>query len=223
MLREGAHIEGVESIAGALNAPYDFSTSIGGMTLNGRSVSVEFTEATDGFHDVLHLDVIRGRWFEPGDNVLTYRPIVVNTAFVREAFPGEDPIGKLLPRDPTEAESRIVGVVSDYRKGGELSLPGPFIIHRIPLGRGDVRPPQTLVVRARPGVDAGFEERLVRALQEITPDWSLEAHSLASSRQISTRASVSSLASARLARPRTFGDRHPGGRSGSGCPASPST
>jgi putative ABC transport system permease protein len=187
LLREGARIEGVESIAGALNAPYDFSTSIGGMTLNGRSVNVEFTEATDGFRDVLRLTAIRGRWFEPGDDVLTYRPIVVNAAFARVAFPGEDPIGKSLPRDPTEAESRIVGVVSDYRKGGELSLPGPFIIHRISVGRSDVRPPQTLIVRARPGVDAGFEERLLRALQAIVPDWSLEARSLESSRQASFR------------------------------------
>jgi putative ABC transport system permease protein len=187
LLREGAHIEGVESIAGALNAPYDFSTSIGGMTFGGRTINAEFTEATDDFRDVLRLKVARGRWFETGDDVLTYRPIVVNAAFAREAFPGEDPIGKSLPRAPTEAESRIVGVVSDYRKGGELSLPGPFIIHRIVVGRSDERPPQALIVRARPGVDAGFEERLVRGLQEIVPDWSLEARSLESSRQTSFR------------------------------------
>ncbi len=187
LLREGARIEGVASIAGALNAPYDFSTSIGGMSFGGRTINAEFTEVTDGFRDVLHLDVVRGRWFEAGDDVLAFRPIVVNAAFAREAFPGEDPIGKALPRDPTEAESRIVGMVSAYRKGGELSLPGPYVIRRIPVGRSDVRPPQTLVVRALPGVDAGFEERLVRALQTITPDWSLEARSLESSRQTSFR------------------------------------
>ena len=187
LLREGARIEGVESIAGALNAPYDFSTSIGGTSFGGRTVTAEFTEVTDGFRDVLHLDVVRGRWFEAGDDVLAFRPIIVNAAFAREAFLGEDPIGKSLPRDPTEAESRIVGVVSDYRKGGELSLPGAYVIRRIPLGRTDIRPPQTLVVRARPGVDAGFEERLVRTLQAVAPDWSLEARSLASSRETSFR------------------------------------
>lgn len=193
LLREGAHIEGVASIAGALSAPYDFSTSIGGMTLGGRSVEVEFTEVTDGFREVMRLDVVRGRWFEDGDGLAAFRPIVVNEAFARMAFPGEDPIGKSLPRDPSETESRIVGVVSNYRKGGELSLPGPFILRRIPVGDVAVRPPQKLVVRAVPGVDAGFEERLVRGLQEIVPDWSLEARSLESSRATSFRARLAPL------------------------------
>jgi putative ABC transport system permease protein len=193
LLREGVRIEGVESIAGALNAPYDFSTSIGGISVNGRTVDTEFTEVTDAFRDVLHLDVVRGRWFEAGDDVLAWRPIVVNAAFVQKAFPGEEPIGKSLPRDPAEPESRIVGVVSAYRKGGELSLPGPYLIRRIPVGSNDVRPPQTLVVRARPGVDAGFEERLVRELQAIAPDWSLEARSLESNRATSFRTRLAPL------------------------------
>jgi len=193
LLREGARLEGVASIAGALSAPYDFSTSIGGMTVNGRQIDTEFTEVTDAFREVLRLDVVRGRWFEAGDDALAYRPIVVNAAFVKVAFPGEEPVGKSLPRDPSEPESRIVGVVSDYRKGGELSLPGPFLIRRIPLGDSTVRPPQTLVVRAHPGVDAGFEERLVRGLQAITPDWSLEARSLESNRANSFRIRLSPL------------------------------
>jgi putative ABC transport system permease protein len=185
LLGEGARIEGVESIAGALNAPYDFSTSIGGVTVNGHQVSAEFTEATDRFREVLRLDVVRGRWFEDGDDVVAYRPIVVNTAFAKLAFPDGDPIGKALNHDPSEPEPRIVGVVSDYRKGGELSLPGPFVIRRIPIGHNGVRPPQTLLVRAVPGVDSGFEERLVRALQAIAPEWSFEARALESSRATS--------------------------------------
>jgi putative ABC transport system permease protein len=161
--------------------------------VNGHTINAEITEVTDSFRDVLRLDVIRGRWFEAGDDALAYRPVIVNSAFAREAYPGEDPVGKSLPRDPSEAESRIVGVVSEYRKGGELSLPGPFLIRRIPVGSRDVRPPQTLVVRARPGVDAGFEERLVRELQAVTPDWSLEARALESNRQTSFRARLAPL------------------------------
>jgi len=193
LLREGARIEGVESIAGALNAPYDFSTTIGGVTVNGHHVNSEFTEVTDRFRDVLRLNVVRGRWFEDGDDVLSYRPVVINDAFAQATFPGEDPVGKPLDHDPSEPESRIVGVISDYRKGGELSLSGPFVIRRIPIGNNDVRPPQTLIVRAQPGVDAGFEERLVRGLSAITPDWSLEARALESSRATSFRTRLAPL------------------------------
>jgi len=197
LLREGKSLPGVESIAGALNAPYDFSTSVGGMSVNGRQISAEFTEVTDGFRDVMHLEVVRGRWFEPGDDVLAYKPIVVNQEFVRQAFSGNDPIGQALPRDPSEPEYRIVGVISDYRKGGELSIPGPYVIRRIPAGdpAGDpaVRPPQVLVVRAQPGADAGFEERLVRGLTAIMPDWNLEARALEANRATSFRTRLAPL------------------------------
>ena len=185
LIREGAAIEGVETIAGAFNAPYDLSTMIGGFRINGRAIDPEVTEVTDAFREVVRLDVVRGRWFEPADDALAYRPIVINTAMAEAAFPGEEPIGKSLPRDPSERESRVVGVVSEYRKGGELSLSRPFIFRRIPLGSPDVRPPQKLVVRARPGVDDGFEERLVRSLQRIMPDWSLEARPLSANREMS--------------------------------------
>jgi putative ABC transport system permease protein len=166
---------------------------VGGFTFHGRYVQVQFSEVTDGFRDVVHLDLVRGRWFEEADGALAYHPVVVNREFVDAAFPDEDPIGKSLPHDATEPESRIVGVVSDYRKGGELSLPGPFLLRRIALGSVDVRPPQKLVVRAEAGVDAGFEERLVRRLQAIVPDWSLEARPLAANRDTSFRARLAPL------------------------------
>jgi putative ABC transport system permease protein len=185
LVRGAAAIEGVETVAGAFNAPYDFGMMIGGFMINGRSIDPEVTEVTDAFREVVHLDLVRGRWFEPADDALSYRPIVVNQEFASVAFPGEDAIGKSLPRDESEPERRIVGIVSEYRRGGELALSRPFIFRRIPLGSPDVRPPQKLVVRARPGVDAGFEERLVRGLQPIGPDWTLEARSLADNRAAS--------------------------------------
>jgi putative ABC transport system permease protein len=193
LLHEGASLEGVQSIAGAMNAPYDLNTMIGGFTLQGREVQVQFGEVTDAFRDVLRLDVVRGRWFADGDEHLGYRPVVVNASLAAEAFPGEDPVGKALPHDASEAESRIVGVVSDYRKGGELSLPGPFLLRRIVVGDLTVRPPQTLLVRAAPGVGADFEERLVRSLQAIVPGWTLQARALEASRATSFRLDLAPL------------------------------
>ena len=188
LLKEGAGIEGVETIAGAFNAPYDFSTMVGGITIHGQAVDPENTEVTDAFKDVVRVDLVRGRWFMPADDALAWKPIVVNQEMADIAYPGEDPVGKVLPVDGGDTpESRIIGVVSDYRKGGELSLSHPFIFRRTPIGDPKVRPPQKLVVRARPGVDAGFEERLVRGLQQVMPDWTIEARSLASSRATSFR------------------------------------
>jgi putative ABC transport system permease protein len=178
LLREGAAIEGVAAIAGAMNVPYDNSTSSGDRTIGGRSVQMEFAEFTDGAREVLRLEVVKGRWFEPADDALPWRPLVVDEQFAREAYGDEDPIGKRFGVPPDDADERIVGVVADYRKGGELSIPVGMVIRRIPAGRDDVRPPQVLLVRAVAGVDAGFEERLVTQLHAIMPEWTFEPRAL---------------------------------------------
>jgi putative ABC transport system permease protein len=178
LLREGAAIEGIQAIAGSMNAPYDFSTSSGTRTFGNHEVTMEFAEFTDGVREVLHLDVVKGRWFEPADDALPWSPVVVDEQFAREAFGDEDPIGKVFSAPPDSRDERIVGVVHDYRKGGELAVPGAFVMHRTPIGREDVRPPQVLLVRAAPHVDEGFEERLVTRLHAIMPEWTFAARPL---------------------------------------------
>jgi putative ABC transport system permease protein len=187
LLREGASIEGVVAIAGAMNAPYDHRTSSGSRPFGGHQVSMEFAEFTDGARDVLGLDLVRGRWFEPADDALPWSPIVVDEQFAREAFGGEDPIGKVFGAPPDDRDERIVGVVGHYRKGGELSIPVGFVMRRTPIGREDVRPPQVLLVRAASGVDAGFEERLVKGLHAIMPEWTFEPRALSDLRAESFR------------------------------------
>jgi len=190
LLREGASIEGVEAIAGSMNAPYDRSTSSGDRPFSGHPVQMEFAEFTDGARDVLGLDLVKGRWFEPADDALPWSPVVVSARFAHEAFGDEDPLGKVFGAPPDDRDERIVGVVSDYRKGGELSIPVGFVMHRTPLGRDDVRPPQVLLVRAAPGVDAGFEERLVTRLHAIMPEWTFEPRTLQDLRAESFRSSL---------------------------------
>ena len=51
-------------------------------------------------------------------------------------------------------------------------------MRRTPIGRVDVRPPQVLLVRTAPGVDAEFEERLVTRLHAVMPEWTFEARPL---------------------------------------------
>jgi putative ABC transport system permease protein len=187
LLREGASIEGVEAIAGSMNAPYDHSTSSGDRPFRGHQVQMEYAEFTDGARDVLRLDLVKGRWFEPADDALPWAPVVVDEQFVREAFGDEDPIGKSFGEPPDDRDERIVGVVRDYRKGGEFSIPVGMVMRRTPIGRDDVRPPQVLLVRAVPGVDSGFEERLVTRLHAIMPEWNFEPRALADLRTESFR------------------------------------
>jgi hypothetical protein len=70
-------------------------------------------------------------------------PVVVNEAFVRRFFPGEDPIGKRFCVDPTGKTSwySIVGVIGDVRRQGLDRVPipeyfGPYLPR--PNGRADL-------------------------------------------------------------------------------------
>jgi len=113
---------------------------------------------------------------------------VVNEAFVRRYFPGEDPIGQqvLLRYDPYPVigeENRprqIVGVVGDVRHFGPAEPVPPFIYisylqQPSAFPGGSVVPllNQTLMVRTSSGLtsqDAGLASAVKRVVAELDPD-----------------------------------------------------
>lgn len=98
---------------------------------------------------------------------------------------------------PPDRPQRVVGVIQDYRQFGEYSTPGNYMIVRndiVSAAQPATTPgeqtdpsaspspaaarervgadiPGAIVLRLRPGVDAAFEEELVKTLQGIAPDW----------------------------------------------------
>ena len=79
---------------------------------------------SEGYFQMLGLPLIRGRFFS-GDDVSAARQVmVVNQAFVRQYFPGEDPLGRkvkmqVLDRTfldaPHDTYFEIIGIVRDYK------------------------------------------------------------------------------------------------------------
>jgi ABC-type antimicrobial peptide transport system permease subunit len=75
----------------------------------------------------MEIPLIRGRWFIPAEDTLqsTSQVAVINQAFARKFFPGQDPIGRTFtgglvsplaaPGTP-EAHRRIVGIIGDTRR-----------------------------------------------------------------------------------------------------------
>ncbi|MBN9660555.1 MAG: ABC transporter permease [Acidobacteria bacterium] len=108
---------------------------------------------SEGYFEAMGMRVVAGRDYQPSDKEPNgAEPAVVNQAFVRRFFPGEDPIGKFFGSGldtVAKPERRIIGVVNDakYRSLREPVPPtiygyapvqfkwgGSFVLHVRTLG-----------------------------------------------------------------------------------------
>jgi putative ABC transport system permease protein len=86
-----------------------------------------------GYFRAMGIPVLAGRDFEERDGFQTPRVAMVNQSFVRQFFPGEDPLGKRLrvewsfPGDDRAPEFDIVGVVGDTRHAALQVEPVPTV------------------------------------------------------------------------------------------------
>ena len=194
LLKEVQGLEEVEAVAGTMSAPYDMGSYVNETRLNGRDVRMEFNEVTQDFDKAAGLEIVRGRWFQPADAALSWRPVVVDQDLAREAWGDEDPIGKEFGEGGAGTpEQRVVGVVRDFRKGGELSGVENFVFYLKRAGHPEDRPARALLVRIRPGTPAEFEERLTQRLQAVAPDWSFEVKPIADLRTSAFRLRIAPL------------------------------
>lgn len=188
MLRELRSLPGVRAAAGSAVAPYQLGGMSSSIEHDGRRLSFEADEATDDFAKVLGLPLRRGRWFGPEDDGAAYDPVVIDEPLARQAFGDADPIGRSLRlAEPGTRPDRVVGVVAEYRKGGELSSPGRFLFNRIRLSDPKSRPPATLFLAMAPGTPRAVEEEIVSLLRRLAPDWSFEVKPLSELRAAGLR------------------------------------
>ncbi len=185
VLHEARTLDRVQAVGGALTSPYSEASSE--TELEGRDgsrVPVEIDEVTDGLGDALDLEVVEGRWFDAADDGLAWQPVVIDRELARALFGDDDPLGRWIdkPPEPGDADAyqrrRVVGVVSDFRQHGELSLPKAHMLERQRVGDPRMRPPRNLLLEMAPETPAEYEEVLVRRLQAVAPEWSFEVRSL---------------------------------------------
>jgi putative ABC transport system permease protein len=165
----------IESVGGISAAPYAHSTWISGTEYKGRNVNAEMLIAGDGIKDVLDVRLTSGRWFTAEDDDTTFKPAVINERLAHELFGSENPIGKETPFTKT----RVIGVVSDFRKGGAFAQLDNYHIARL---RTDDTTSNvetyTLLIKVRPGTTAAFQERLVKVLESVEKGWTYDVTQL---------------------------------------------
>jgi putative ABC transport system permease protein len=191
----------VEGIAGTMLAPYQFGSSNSSYRWHHRDIEYGVAEVTDGFKDLLGLQIVEGRWFGPEDDGQAFDPVVINRTMRDDLFGSGTALGQDLASDdrPTGVEAgrprRIVGVVAEYREDGEFDGMRNYAIFRKSLS-GDSRlnrPPRNLLIKVRAGASADFEERLTKRLQAAAPGWSFDVLRLSQMRDDYIRFAIAPL------------------------------
>lgn len=179
LIQEVRSLEPVEAAAGSFVVPFDQGGWGGTYKVQGRSIDMGVDRATAGFDKVMGLRLVAGRWFEEPDATQSWEPVVIDQDLARTVFGTADPVGKtLFDPNPEEPQFRVVGVVSDFRKGGELTPNDNFLFRFASLDHPQGGLLRNLLIRVRPGTPAAFEEALVKRMQQVAPDWSFEVRPL---------------------------------------------
>ena len=125
LLERVATLPGVRSVGMGENLPISGQGMTSPVIIQGRPapsgerVIVQQSVVDPGYFRTMGIRLEKGRSFREQDNAEAPPVVLVNQAFVRQFFPGEDPIGKRLRTlfgKPVMRE--VVGVVGDVKHAG---------------------------------------------------------------------------------------------------------
>jgi putative ABC transport system permease protein len=119
-------LPGVESVGATTCLPLEGYRWTGDATVEGRSPDdylreLRHKEITPGYFRTLKIPLLAGREYDSRDTANSARVAVVNEAFVRWAFPNEDPIGRRVKFAKPTIDSpwhEIIGVVRGEKQDG---------------------------------------------------------------------------------------------------------
>jgi putative ABC transport system permease protein len=135
----------------------------------GEELSANHRVVTPDYFQALGIPLRRGRSFSDRDTEKAPMVAVVDEAFVRRHFPGEDPIGRGIDiGNGTDGFYEIVGVVGDVHHGGLDRTPNPTMY--VPY-RQDVFSSMWVMVRTQgePAQMAGAARLAVREVDPSLP------------------------------------------------------
>jgi predicted permease len=127
-------LPGVEAAAASSSLALGGNGSNGDIAIEGRQFPRETRAMADKrivssqFFRAMHIPVIHGRPFSPGDIAGAPPVAIINQALARKFFPNENPIGKRIDfMWDTEGWQEIVGVVGDVKEEALNVPPAPAI------------------------------------------------------------------------------------------------
>jgi putative ABC transport system permease protein len=143
---------------------YSGSTS-GKSEFTHKSVTYSQYNVDVAFARLMHLEVVRGRWFEEGDYNLSDEPIVITSRFKEEYF-GE----KEVQMGSFVNGKRIIGIIGAYRKIGELTEERAAYFQLVPREGFYV----DYLLKVPEGSGYQKETEIVNGIRQVAPGWEVK-------------------------------------------------
>ncbi len=168
-------LPGVKEIAFAIRSP--LSLSGGGyaqrVVFPGNAdprlrnpIEVKFNAVSSNFLPMMGVPVLRGRCFDPADQVTGPPTVVVNERMAQQFWPHDDAIDKTIRlADSNNAEYRVIGIVANTPINDVGEPPEPYMY--LPFWRNPAQE-ATLIINAS-GDAAALAPAVRRALVSIDP------------------------------------------------------
>lgn len=128
------HFPGVRAVSASNIAAFDGAAAMQTLVPEGYEskpdmLAVDINFVGPGYHELISTPILQGRGFTAADQAGSPPVAIVNAAFARLYFPGQNPIGKKLwsSRSKTSGYHEIVGVAADRKYHSLREAPTPHV------------------------------------------------------------------------------------------------
>ncbi|MGZ5553790.1 MAG: ABC transporter permease [Chthoniobacterales bacterium] len=177
LVRRVQDLPGVEAAAITTILPLSGNNSDSSFTIEGTDPmqnkvfpDEEIRAVSPDYFKVLHVPLLSGRFFDSRDTADAPGSTIINQAFAKKWFPGQDPVGKRItfsdPRKPDIKWVNIVGLVGDMHHQGLEVDPKPefYFPHAQNAYRGMI-----LAVRSKQDPRA-LADTIRKELRQLDPE-----------------------------------------------------
>jgi len=117
----------MEGLVNSIEITVPFTIEDRAVPPRGQEPTVSISQVSPQYFDVMGIELVSGRAFDPTDDSDAQPVVIVNEALARRHF-GGDPLGEsiVIQFGPERAAREIVGVIGDTRALGHASEPVPM-------------------------------------------------------------------------------------------------
>ena len=173
----------ITAVAAATNFPFSNSESVSGWGQGDLEVHAETIHASVAYAEVFEIKLLAGRWFDETDGALDWDPVIIDKELSRTIFGDADPLGEIIELGGPDRESRVVGLIEAFRRGGNFATPRATLISSTQEESDEGITTSNLLLKMSPNTPAVFEQTMMERLQTLAPGWSFSVRPVADARK----------------------------------------